>query len=199
MRAMALDTDLDVAAAALVLVMRGEGDFDQTMLRTIHVELARRVGALSGGSAHVDELVDAVLVRFVQAARRRRVEPATAGAYLARSVQNAVVDEHRASARRPIPYDEELMFIAPSDDDIARLLAGHAAHASVVRGLSQVVSERRFTVVRVVTEWLQQAELTGSAPSSRAVGVALDLSHTTVNAALSEFRDGYLPKPGSET
>lgn len=191
------DTELDAAAALLVVAMNNAGNVDWRTLQTIQMELARRARGrlLLASYDDVEELVDAVLVRFLQAVRRKRIVPGGAGAYLAKSVQNAAVDAYRTSARRPIAFDEELLMMPIDDDGLARLLAGHAARTDVLRGLSQAASDERFTVVRVVTEWLQQAELTGEPPSSRQVGYALHLSHSTVNAALNEFRSAYLPNP----
>ena len=189
------DTDLDDAAALLVRAMHGQGNLDWATLQTIQIELARRVRSSSASDSDVEELVDAVVVRFVQAVRRRAIRPEAAGGYLARSVQNAAVDAHRSAVRRPIEFDEELLRMPIDDEGLARLLAKHAARADVLAGLTKAASDRRFTTVRVVAEWLQQAELTGEAPSSRQVAMALDLSHTTVNTALNEFRSAYLPTP----
>lgn len=50
-------------------------------------------------------------------------------------------------------------------------------------------------MVRVVGQWLDLAELSGRAPSSRAVGDALGMSHTAVNNALHEFRDLLAERP----
>ena len=65
-------------------------------------------------------------------------------------------------------------------------------------GLAAAAGAGRYTVVRVVTQWLHLAETTGDAPSSRAVAFELDISHTTVNDALREFRRRYLPASTSD-
>ena len=189
------ETDLDDAAALLVLAMRNADDLDWSTLRAIQMELGRHARAASAAHDDVDDLVDAVLVRFVQAVRRQRILPETAGAYLARSVRNAAADAHRSSVRKPGSFDEELLMMPIDDDGLARLLARGVAAVDVLRGLSQAASDKRFTVVRVVAEWLQQAELTGEAPSSRQVALALRVSHSAVTASLREFSSAYLPNP----
>jgi hypothetical protein len=64
------------------------------------------------------------------------------------------------------------------DEALARLLDKDAARGDVVRALQRAAKARRFTVVRVVTEWLAIAE-------------------RTVNEALREFRGEHLPEGGS--
>ncbi len=80
------------------------------------------------------------------------------------------------------------------DEALARLLDAEAARSDVLEAQARAVKDKKFTLVRVVSEWLVIAERTGIEPSSREVAEVLGLSHTTVNEALREFREGYLPK-----
>jgi DNA-directed RNA polymerase specialized sigma24 family protein len=192
-------TDLDVAAFALVLALDGEQTLDATTLGIIQAELTRRARSSLVPVEDLEDLVDAVLLRFIAATRGGGIRPELAGGYLARSVRNASIDLRRSrgggNERQPVPFDEERLMALPIDDDaLSRMLAAHAARTDVLAGLARAVADERFTVVQVVTQWLELAELTGEEPSSRRVGFALDLSHTTVNNALQEFRERYLPQ-----
>ncbi|MEA2361284.1 MAG: hypothetical protein QOD71_429 [Thermoleophilaceae bacterium] len=192
-------TTLDEAAAELVHALQDGQQFALASLAVLQRELTRRLAGQDLGADTVEELVDQVVVRFVQAVRRGRpIRPDGSGAYIARSLRNAAVDYHRAP-NQVLPFEEEIYGAMPLDDDqLARLLAKHAARADVLDGLEAAVADQRYTVVKVVLQWLRLAERFGEEPSSRQVGLDLDLSHTAVNDALSEFRERYLPNPAPD-
>lgn len=80
------------------------------------------------------------------------------------------------------------------DEALARLLDAEAARSDVLEAQARAAKDKKFTLVRIVSEWLVIAERSGVEPSSREVAETLGLSHTTVNEALREFREDYLPK-----
>jgi DNA-directed RNA polymerase specialized sigma24 family protein len=169
------------------------------------VELQSRARLGDRSTSEEEEAVDAVVVSFLEAASQDRVDAAGAGGYVARSLRNRMIDLHRRATtasgeRREVPVGEPADVARYDDDEaLARLLDADAARKDVLDAQARAASEGKFTLVRVVSEWLVLAERAGAEPSSREVAAALEISHTTVVESLREFRENYLPRQGHRT
>jgi DNA-directed RNA polymerase specialized sigma24 family protein len=187
-------TALDITARELTIALRARSEPSATTFHTVWRELLARVPR-QPATSEPDTVVSAVLERFVAAVRSGKVEPATAGAYLATALRNAAIDEQRRSrVRREHPERLAAVRSAEADDAVTRLLDANAARDAVHQALKLAADDERYSLVRVITQWLDLAERDGEPPSSRDVAIVLGISHTAVNQALSTFRRSYLPE-----
>jgi hypothetical protein len=178
-----------IAAAALAAALaRGLEPPGEEYL-VVRRALLRLLGAERDRS-DADELVDAVLDRFMRHARRGNIEPAGAIDYLARSMANARIDRQRARARHPSVEIQEADS-ASEDDAIFRLIESHAARQEIYAALQEAFRQRDATVVKVVLEWIRVAQ-EGRKPTLARVGEAVGVSAQAVADALERFRERYL-------
>lgn len=85
-------------------------------------------------------------------------------------------------------------YYSPQDEAIVGLLGLDSSAAQVEDALRVAKAVGDSLTYRVVLAWLDLAESQTKTPSSRDVGRALGVSHTSVNQALRRFRD-YLAPP----
>jgi DNA-directed RNA polymerase specialized sigma24 family protein len=194
---------LERAAAEVASAVTASKEPKPDSVRDLRRGLLRRARGYTRSLTEAEEAVDAVLESFIRAAVDHRVDVETAGAYVARSLQHQLTDAFRrtrtaSGESRTVPLDTDAMLARHAEDEaLARLFEAAAARSDVLRALQAAADKERFTVVRVVAQWLVLAERTQEEPSSREVADALGLSHTAVNDALREFRDQHLPKDQS--
>lgn len=133
-----------------------------------------------------DELLDVVdeaVIRLLSESRRQGSELDKPAGWLVRTASNMAHDRVRRQAR-----SGELRHEPWRDDETFQLIEAAWSSQSIRTALAQAVAAGEWTVVTVVTAWIDLASETGSAPSSRQVGQRVELSHTTVNEALNRFR-----------
>jgi hypothetical protein len=179
------------AAATLTAAVADGLDPPADEYLAIRLTLLRMLGAERDRS-DADELVDAVLDRFMHRARTGAIEPARAGAYLAQSFKNARIDRQRAQARHPRVEVQE-SDSASEDDAIFQLLERDAARQDIYAALKDAFSKDDTTVTKVVLEWIRAAEPGGKEPTLAEVGQAVGVSPQAVADALRRFRERYLP------
>lgn len=189
---MAEQPSLPSLASRLCRELAGEDEalthVDHVVLRRL---LTRVVFASSPGltGSQVEEVVDAAVTRFVEAAKEGRVDCAGhAGAYLAEIARNLSYDllhrEARIAGRLEDEGAEELV----DEDAIVRALSNAATKEALREALRNAAGQGDHQLVKVVAKWLVLCETTGRRPSSRDVADALGMSHMTVQRALDRLR-----------
>lgn len=108
--------------------------------------------------------------------------------YLLRTARNVQVDYFRRSRESPGLEAKSLEAEGVEDRDVLRLLDQDATLTSVRAALAQSRKLGDIRTVQVVSAWLDLAQEMERAPSSRDVGQELGVAHTTVQAAMSRFR-----------
>jgi RNA polymerase sigma factor (sigma-70 family) len=142
------------------------------------------------------EAVIALLERTLDPAGEPVRNPA---AFLTWLTRNRAIDRLRVQTRRSAePFEAATEHLGGDDEAIARLFDRAATTQRVESALRVALEHDDAQTVRMVTIWLDQAEATGAAPSSREIAAQAGVSHTTVNQALRRFRS-YLPAEGSRT
>jgi DNA-directed RNA polymerase specialized sigma24 family protein len=129
------------------------------------------------------DLVDESIARLAAESKARGEGFAQAPGWLSNVARNLAVDRLRRQRHESAPNGERL-----SDDALAALLDREASSGTVYAAARRAVAAHDHQCVRIVAEWLDLANETGEAPSSRVVGERTGYSHTTVNAALARFR-----------
>jgi hypothetical protein len=178
------------AAAALTAALADGLDPPGEEYLIVREVLSRLLGAERDRS-DADELVDAVLDRFMRHARAGVIKPALAGAYLTRSIVNARIDRQRAHARHPSVELQEADS-ASEDDAIFRLIESEAARQEIYAALQEAFRQRDATVVKVVLEWVRVAEHGRREPTLTEVAGAVGVSPQAVADALERFRERYV-------
>jgi DNA-directed RNA polymerase specialized sigma24 family protein len=135
----------------------------------------------------VDEIlnvVDETITRLIRETEDAASPLSSPSSWLVTVALNLARDQVRRIGRQPKMAEEPA-----SDDETARLLDRNASTQAVDAGMAEAVRRRDDVVIAVATTWLDLAEEIGAAPASRLVAERCGYSHTTVNDALSRFRD----------
>jgi hypothetical protein len=177
------------AAAALSAALADGLDPPGEEYLAVREALLRLLGGERDRS-DADELVDAVLDRFMRRARAGAIKPSLAGAYLTRSIVNARIDRQRAHTRHPSVELQEADS-ASGDDAIFRLIESEAARQEIYAALQEAFRRRDATVVKVVLEWIHVAE-GHREPTLAEVGAVAGVSPQAVADALERFRERYV-------
>jgi len=178
------------AAAALTAALADGLDPPGEEYLTVREALLRLLRAERNRS-DADELVDAVLDRFMRRARTGAIKPALSGDYLTQSIVNARIDRQRAHARH-VSVELQEADSASEDDAIFRLIESEAARQEIYAALQEAFRQRDATVVKVVLEWIRVAEQGRREPTLAEVGAAVGVSPQAVADALGRFRERYV-------
>lgn len=168
--------------------------------------LAALVRFVTAFGFNPDDAEEVAQEAIVQAYRRDLGEIENLGAFLFWTARNRAIDRSRRARRRAgtetltasVEDVAAVSHYSAEDDGIAALIERDASGALVEHGLRAANAADDRLVVRVVAAWLELANETGEAPSSRDVAPRAGLSHTSVNQALSRFRD-YFPGPDARS
>lgn len=162
-------------------------------LATLLDGVARVLRASYGVEIEIEELAQDAVTKFLELAATD-VEKVTRirkpAAYLIRLAQNLAIERARADSRSiGVTSTEDLDTLPTNDDAIAALLDAVATARVVEAAMRAAVAADDHVAVRVVAEWLDLAQESGRAPSSRGVAQRASISHTSVNNALRRFRE----------
>jgi len=142
----------------------------------------------------------------MRTAAHGRGEVRKPGAYLFWTTRNRVLDRRRRADTREatemlvddLEQSVGARYYSRQDDELAQLLDQDATAELLEDALRAAVAAQDHLVVRVVTVWLELAEETGEAPTSRKVAREVGASHTSINQALRRMR-AYFPAGISRT
>lgn len=186
--------------------------------RSLDEEIAGDIGAalrrLRRGLVHerMDELAAAgIVIRWFEAGARRLapsldaddiasraferllsrlkfVRPDSETSFAWSILRMTALDHHRAHSRRSpeILITED---VADFEDDIAAVLDADAARSALWSALRASSEVGDAAAIRVATTFMELVSETGEAPSTRAIGVRVGLSHVAVAKALRRLRD----------
>lgn len=156
---------------------------DQQAMTIVRRELLSVV-ATSFPLVDAEDVVQNALSRLV----RTPPESVNAWAYLRNIARDEATRTLRSRAQATgFPPQEDVVDLEASEQE-DRLLERDAAAATVLAAL-RVHIGADLPTTKIVTTWLSLAEELGRAPSTREVGAAASVSHTSVAQALSTFRD----------
>jgi DNA-directed RNA polymerase specialized sigma24 family protein len=139
------------------------------------------------GPDEIAEFADEAMERLVRESRRQGRELANPAGWLVTVAGNLAKDRLKRQDPEPLPHED-----CVADTKAEKLLGHLEAKDSFDSAIATAIREGDDVAVRVVQVWLEMAEETGEAPSSRAVGTRCGYSHTTVQQALARFVR-YLP------
>jgi precorrin-6B methylase 2 len=133
--------------------------------------------------------VQSTVARLLERSERvARADIENPWGYLVGATRYAALDAIRAQKRRrEVGIDAAPEQSAP-EDPVAALIDRSATREAVVEALRRHIDAGDAIVVTVVTVWLDMADATGRAPSTREVATRAGVSHTRVALALREFR-----------
>jgi DNA-directed RNA polymerase specialized sigma24 family protein len=179
----------EVSADALTIVVNG-----------VEAYLGRRFPGFS--SSDKNEVASEAITRFLELCRRKEVHSDRAAGLLTVLARNVAVDSIRR-ARRETPSGTAIEVVDDStarDDEISALLDRRADAAAIYEAIAQLLALDDLETVRVLRTWLDLADELGRAPSTREVGEAAGVSHSTVSRALRRFHEFVPDDPsGSKT
>lgn len=153
------------------------------------------------GEAEAEDAAHEAVLRLLElASAPTQASPAirNPGAYLMWLARNRAIDRLRRRDREEAESAERAPNRLTNDDEIAALLDADATARMTDAAMRGAVEAGDHLVVRVVSSWLDIAEESGHAPSSREVAARAGLSHTSVNQALKRFRL-YFPRDATGT
>jgi hypothetical protein len=166
-------------------------EFGTSHLMILQMELKKIILGLRAGwvqPADIEDLSQQALTRFADACRKRRVDCASADAYLATTCENLVRGQLR---QRLVAAPGELGDLSNLADVDA--LEAIEQRVDVERALEEMEGGGHLTCVRVVTAFRDLADLAAAAPSLREVARVAGVSAPTVRDCLERFRT-YLTK-----
>lgn len=132
-----------------------------------------------------DEALERLLSR---ASGGRGPTPDEALPYLLRTARNVQVDSFRRRRETPGIDVGAYEGAAVEDRDVLRLLDQAATLSTVRAALAHSKRLGDLRTIHVVSAWLDLAQEMERAPSSRDVGQELGVAHTTVQSALTRFK-----------
>ena len=157
--------------------------------------LQTRIGAYLQKEMAVDpveaeDIADAVLTRILAAGRTAN-EVSHPTNYLLRAARNAYIDRLRQQHRvQPVdPASLRYRSEQTDDDALLELLDQRLKLQEVQAALKLASSKGDITCLHVVQTWLNLAAERDKAPASRDVANQLGVAHTTVQRALTRFRE----------
>lgn len=187
------------AAERLLRALSSESGFGARSadFRSVTAVLARFVSAFGVSAEDADEVAQEAVI---DAHRRGLGAIANPGAFLFWTARNRAIDWGRRSQRtsrvETLTGDVEDPLLgarySAEDDAIAAIFEDDATAEMLELALTAANAAGDSLVSRVVGAWLEVANQTGKAPTSREVAEKAALSHTSVNQALRRFRN-YFP------
>ena len=153
--------------------------------QVVHAGLERFMLAtfIKLGTHEILELVDYAIEALFVASAAQGGQLESPGAFLTTTIRNAAV-----SAVRKQSGELPGLTLYQEDDAIARFVDQSATAADVRAAMRLARSVGDHQCVRVIGLWLTLAETSAVPPTSRDVGEAAGLSHTTVNDIAARFR-----------
>lgn len=146
------------------------------------------------------EVASEAMTRFLERCRAGGVRAPDAAGLLTVMARNIAVDWIRRTTRET-PTGEVAEVIdqrAVRDDEISAMLDRRADRVAIRDAIAELLALDDLATVRVVRVWLDLADEMGRAPSTREVGAAAGVSHTTVSRALRRFHE-FVPDDRPET
>ncbi|WP_412748505.1 hypothetical protein [Krasilnikovia sp. M28-CT-15] len=140
-------------------------------------------------STDLDEIANDAVARLVESVRRGLVdETRNPAGYLVKIASNEALAAIRRG-QRTVPVDTSHPGLLSLTDEQAAARLDEAATPEIIQQAMTLAYERRdATAIRVATHLLDQIQRTGKAPSNRACGQFLGLSHEGVGKALRRLR-----------
>lgn len=184
----------DEARHALAALMQGGQPSARAFeaLRRVVIGYLRSAWPTLDEHAASDTADEAIARVVMRGTHQAGPEPASALPYVLRTARNLQVDSYRRHRDVPGVTDSGAGEAEDVDDKaILRLLDADATLRDVQGALRLAATAGDKTVGHVVAAWLDLAQATDQAPTTRDVGEVVAMAHTTVGSALARFR-GYL-------
>jgi len=136
------------------------------------------------GVTELYEVADEAMTRLLKESRRQGNALDSASGWLVRTATRLALDQFKTPRRESLDDSDA----AIEDEFTARLIERLESDDQVSRGLRHAVEAGDEVAVQVVGDYLDLADEMTGFPSSRAVAQRCPYSHTTVQEALSRFR-----------